>query len=350
MVGGGQGRTPYLAPTIRPFLPAERLFSYLESVMRVYNRHGRRDNVWKARIKILVAQLGGEEFARQVEEDWAQSSWEADIPLAEVDRIRERFGKVEFETLPARSDAFEAARTRDRDFARFVRHNIHPHKAAGYGILDISLKAPGETPGDCSSDQMDAIADLALRYSFDEVRVNYQQNLVLPHVKLDDIPAVFARLQEIGLATANIDLITDIIACPGLDYCSLANARAIPVAQAIANRFADMGRAEDIGELKIKISGCINACGHHHLGHIGILGVDKKGEEFYQISLGGSGAEDASLAQILGAALPADKVTEAVEHIVETYLRDRKDGERFLDTLRRIGPEPFKEAVYAQAH
>ena len=350
MVGGGQGRTPYLAPTVREFLPAERLFSYLESVMRVYNRHGRRDNIWKARIKILVAQLGAEEYARQVEEDWAQSGWDADIPLAEIERIRERFGVYEFETLPAVSDTFEAAKAADRALARFARHNVHPHKAAGYGIVDISLKAPGETPGDCSSDQMDAIAEIAERYSFDEVRVNYQQNLVLPHVKLNDIPAVFARLQEIGLATANIDLITDIIACPGLDYCSLANARAIPVAQAIANRFADMGRAEDIGELKIKISGCINACGHHHLGHIGILGVDKKGEEYYQLSLGGSGAEDASLARILGPALAPDQLVDAVETIVDTYLKDREPGERFLDTLRRLGSEPFKEAVYAEAH
>ena len=350
MVGGGQGRTPYLAPTIRPFLPADRLFSYLEAVMRVYNRHGRRDNIWKARIKILVAQLGGEEFARQVEEEWAASPWEADIPLAEIERIRERFGQPVFETLPATSEVFETAKKSDRAFARFVRHNVHPHKAPGYGIVDISLKAPGETPGDCSADQMDAIAELGLRYSFDEVRVNYQQNLVLPHVKLDDIPTVFARLQEIGLATANMNLITDIIACPGLDYCSLANARAIPVAQAIARRFADIEKAEEIGEFKINISGCINACGHHHLGHIGILGVDKKGEEYYQLSLGGSGAEDATLARILGPALSTEQVPIAIESIVETYLKDREPGERFLDTLRRLGPEPFKEAVYAEAH
>ena len=349
MVGGGQGRTPYLAHTVREFLPLDRLFSYLEAIMRVYNRHGRRDNIWKARIKILVAQLGGEEFARQVEEEWAASPWSADIPLAEIERIRERFGNPVFETLPAMSEAFEAAKT-DREFARFVRHNVHAHKAPGYGIVDISLKAPGETPGDCSSDQMDAIAELALRYSFDEVRVNYQQNLVLPHVKLDDIPAIYARLKEIGLATANMNLITDIIACPGLDYCSLANARAIPVAQAIARRFADMDRAEDIGEFKINISGCINACGHHHLGHIGILGVDKKGEEYYQLSLGGSGAEDTTLARILGPAVSAEQVPDAIESIVETYLKDREPGERFLDTLRRIGPEPFKEAVYAEAH
>jgi sulfite reductase (NADPH) hemoprotein beta-component len=349
MVGGGQGRTPYLAPTIRQFLPVDRLFSYLEAVMRTYNRYGRRDNVWKARIKVLVASLGAEEFTRQVEEEWAQSSWDADIPIAEVERIRASFGEPAFETLPAASEAFEAAKKADREFARFTRHNVHAHKMPGYGIVDISLKAPGETPGDCSSDQMDAIAELADAYSFSEVRVNYQQNLVLPHVKLDDVPKVFARLKQIGLATANIDLITDIIACPGLDYCALANARAIPVAQAIARRFKDSDRAELIGELKIKISGCINACGHHHLGHIGILGVDKKGEEFYQLSLGGSGAEDATLAQILGPALPPERVVEAVEAIVETYLRDREPGERFLDTLRRLGPEPFKESVYAEA-
>jgi sulfite reductase (NADPH) hemoprotein beta-component len=350
MVGGGQGRTPYLAPTIRPFLPAGHLISYLEAIMRTYNRHGRRDNIWKARIKVLVASLGAEEFARQVEEEWAKSGTGADFPDAEIERIRAAFGEVEFDALPARSEAYEAAKAADRAFARFTRHNVHPHKAPGYGIVEISLKNPGETPGDCSSDQMDAIADLAQRYSKDEVRVNYTQNLVLPHVRLDDVPAVYARLKEIGLASANIALISDIIACPGLDYCTLANARAIPVAQAIAKRFSDPERAEAIGELKIRISGCINACGHHHLGHIGILGVDKKGEEFYQLSVGGSGAEDAALAQILGPAVPAHGVPDAVEALVEAYMKLREPGERFLDTLRRLGPHPFKEAAYAEAH
>ena len=349
MVGGGQGRTPYLAPTIREFLPRERLFSYLEAVMRTYNRQGRRDNLWKARIKVLVATLGAEEFARLVEEEFEKAGGKADVPDAEIERIRASFSQPSFEELPARSEAFEAAKA-EPAFARFARRNIHPHKAAGYAVVDISLKAPGETPGDCSSDQMDAIAELAARYSQDEVRVNYQQNLVLPHVKLDDVPAVFARLKEIGLATANMNLITDIIACPGLDYCALANARAIPIAQAIALRFKDDARAEEIGELKINISGCINACGHHHLGNIGILGVDKKGEEFYQLSLGGSGEADASLAQILGPALNAGQVPDAVEAIVSAYVREREPGERFLDTLRRVGPAPFKEAVYAEAH
>jgi sulfite reductase (NADPH) hemoprotein beta-component len=231
-----------------------------------------------------------------------------------------------------------------------VRRNVHAHKVPGYAILDISLKEPGQTPGDASSEQMEVVADLADAYSQGEVRVNYTQNLVLPHVKLADVPAVYARLKAAGLATANIDLITDIIACPGLDYCSLANARAIPVAQAIAALFADPARAEAIGELKVKISGCINACGHHHLGNIGILGVDKKGEEFYQLSLGGSGDADASLAQILGPAVSAQAAPKAVEALVETYLRERKDGERFLDTFRRTGLAPFKEAVYADAH
>ncbi len=350
MVGGGQGRTPYLAVTVRDFLPAERLFSYLEAIMRIYNRQGRRDNLHKARIKILVASLGAEEFTRQVEEEWAKIGSAPDVPHAEVDRIRASFAKVAFETLPATSTALEAAKAADRGLRSFVRNNLHAHRQSGYTIVDISLKAPGETPGDCSSEQMEAIADLADRFGQGDIRVTHEQNLVLPHVRLDDVPALYAGLKAIGLATANIGLVSDIIACPGLDYCSLANARAIPVALAIAERFTDQDRAEAIGELKIKISGCINACGHHHLGHIGILGVDKKGEEFYQLSLGGSGAEDASLSQILGPGLSAAAVPDAVEALVDAYLRQRNDGERFLDTLRRVGPHPFKEAVYAEAH
>ena len=350
MVGGGLGRTPYLGPTIRQFLPSRHLLSYLEAIVRVYNRHGRRDNIWKARIKVLVASLGAEEFARQVEAEWAKGEPErADLPDTELARIRAAFTPA-FEVLPARSEALERAKAADPAFARFLRHNVHPHKAPGYAIVDVSLKTPGETPGDMSSAQMEVVADLAERYSLDEVRVNYQQNLLLPHVRLDDLPVVHAALAAAGLATPNIDLVSDIIACPGLDYCALANARAIPVAQHIAKRFADPERAELIGELKIKISGCINACGHHHVGHIGILGVDKKGEEFYQVTLGGSGEEDAALGQMLGPALPADKVTDAIEQMVEVYLRERKGGERFLDTFRRTGVAPFKEAVYADAH
>jgi len=351
IVGGGMGRTPYVGPTIREFLPAEHLMSYLEAILRIYNRHGRRDNIYKARIKILVAQLGAEEFARQVEAEWeAIDRPSLDLPQAEIERVRAGFAAPAFETLPGRSDAFEAAKAADYALARFARNNVHPHKQPGYAIVDISLKAPGETPGDATGDQMDAIADLADAYSFAEVRVTHEQNLVLAHVKLDDVAAVFAGLKAIGLASANINLVSDIIACPGLDYCALANARAIPIAQDIAVRFADAEKAEAIGELKIKISGCINACGHHHVGHIGILGVDKKGEEFYQISLGGSAAEDAEVGKILGPAVPADKVTDAVDQLVDVYLRERQAGERFIDTYRRVGLVPFKEAVYAEAH
>jgi sulfite reductase (NADPH) hemoprotein beta-component len=351
MVGGGLGRTPYLGQTIREHLPTRHLLSYLEAILRVYNRHGRRDNAWKARIKILVSSLGAEEFGRQVEEEWAKTDHQrVDAPDIEVARIRGAFAPTGFEILPATSPAFDAAKASDPAFARFARHNVHAHKTAGYAIVDVSLKTPGETPGDCSARQMEVVADLAERFSLDELRVNYEQNLILPHVKLSDLPEVYAALAEAGLASANMGLISDIIACPGLDYCALANARAIPVAQDIARHFADPELAEKIGELKIKISGCINACGHHHVGNIGILGIDKKGEEFYQLSVGGSGDDDASIAQILGPALPANRVTGAVDDLVEVYLRERREGERFLDTLRRTGVEPFKEAVYAEAH
>ena len=350
IVGGGMGRTPYVGPTIREFLPATRLMSYLEAVLRVYNRHGRRDNLYKARIKILVAALGAEEFARQVEAEWAKIGEAADLPDSELARIRGAFATTDFEALPARSTAFEAAKLADPAFARFVRNNVKAHKQVGYGIVEISLKAIGETPGDASADQMDVVADLAERFGQGDIRVTHEQNLVLPHVKLNDLPAVWADLRAAGLATANINLVSDIIACPGLDYCALANARAISIAQLIAERFRDAERAENVGELKIKISGCINACGHHHVGHIGILGVDKKGEEFYQLTLGGSGAEDAAVGSMLGPAIPYERVAEAVDTLVEVYLRQRQSGERFLDTFRRTGVAPFKEAVYADAH
>ena len=350
IVGGGQGRTPYVGPTIKPFLPAERLLSYVEAVLRVYNRHGRRDNIYKARIKILVAALGAEEFGRQVDEEWGKISAErADLPAAELARVRAAFAQTKFETLPARSESFEAAKALSPALQRFARNNVKPHKQSGYAIVEVSLKAIGQTPGDATADQLEVVADLAERYSLDDLRVTHAQNLVLPHVRLDDLPVVHAMLEKHGLATANIDLASDIIACPGLDYCALANARAIPIAQDIARKFADPDRAEKIGELKIKISGCINACGHHHVAHIGILGVDKKGEEFYQLSLGGSGAEDASIGKILGPGLSADKVAPAIESLVEAYLAIRTGEERFLDTYRRVGLEPFKEAVYAQA-
>jgi len=349
-VGGGLGRTPFVGPLIREFLPAPRLFSYLQAILRVYNRHGRRDNPTKARIKILVSSLGAEEFARQVEAEWEKIGTSSDLPDTELARIRGAFAPVAFESLPVKSIAFETAKATNPAFARFARNNLRPHKKSGYTVVEVALKAIGETPGDISAAQMEAVADIAERWGLADIRVTHEQNLVLPHVKLDDAPAVHAALAAAGLATANSNLITDIIACPGLDYCALANARAIPIAQQIAETFADPDRAEAIGELKIKISGCINACGHHHVGHIGILGVDKKGEEFYQLTLGGSGAEDAEVGKALGPSLPAGRVAEAIEQLVEVYLRERKPGERFLDTYRRVGLAPFKEAVYADAH
>jgi sulfite reductase (NADPH) hemoprotein beta-component len=350
MVGGGLGRTPYLGSTIRKSLPVRHLLSYLQAILRVYNRYGRRDNIWKARIKVLVASLGAEGFAREVDDEWEKSDKaKVDLPDTELARIRAAFSPLNFATLPATSAAFEAAK-KDPAFARFARNNVKPHKVPGYAIVDISLKKPGETPGDCSVEQMQAVADLAERYSMDEARVHYEQDLILPHVKLDDVPAVWKALGAVELDTPNRGLITDIIACPGLDYCALANARAIPIAQAIAKKFADPALAERVGELGIKISGCINACGHHHVGAIGILGVDKKGEEFYQLTLGGSAEANATLGQSLGPALPADRVPQAVDHLVEVYLRERKGDERFLDTFRRTGLAPFKEAVYADAH
>ncbi|MDP3594306.1 nitrite/sulfite reductase [Phenylobacterium sp.] len=350
IVGGGLGRTPYVGPTIKEFLPANRLLSYLDAILRVFNRHGRRDNKYKARIKILVSALGAEEFARQVEEEWAKVGTVGDLPDTEIARIRGAFAPTAFDTLINRSEAFEAAKAADPGLARFARNNLREHKRAGYTIIEISLKGIGDTPGDATSDQMDVVADLAERYGQNDVRVTHEQNLVLPHVKLDDVPAVYAALKAADIGTPNINLISDIIACPGLDYCALANARAIPIAQDIARTFADQDRAELIGELKIKISGCINACGHHHVGHIGILGVDKKGEEFYQLTLGGSGAEDAAVGSALGPALPADRVAPAIDILVDVYLRERAEGERFLDTFRRTGVAPFKEAVYADAH
>jgi sulfite reductase (NADPH) hemoprotein beta-component len=351
LVGGGLGRTPYIGPTIRQHLPARHLLSYLQAILRVYNRYGRRDNIWKARIKVLVASLGAEGFAREVEAEWeADDKTKVDLPDTELARIRAAFAPLNFETLPPTSAAFEAAKASSLAFARFVRNNVKPHKIPGYAIVDVSLKKPGETPGDCSAEQMEALAHLGERFSMDEIRVSYEQNLILPHVKLDDLPAVWKALAAAELATPNSGLITDIIACPGLDYCALANARAIPIAQAIARKFEDPELAEKVGELGIKISGCINACGHHHVGAIGILGVDKKGEEFYQITLGGSAEADATLGQSLGPALPAAKVADAVDHLVGAYLRERQGGERFLDTFRRTGLAPFKEAVYADAH
>ena len=349
-VGGGQGRTPFIAKKMADFVPKESLLAYLEAVMRVYNMLGRRDNSYKARIKILVHETGEAEMRRMVEEEFAKidASKMLAVPQAEIDRISAYFAPPAFDTLPATSDTFEAAKAEDADFARWVRANVVAHKQDGYGIVNISLKPIGGVPGDATDAQMDTIADLAEQYSFDELRVTHEQNLVLPHVKLDDVKAVYDVLAAHGLATANLGLISDAIACPGLDYCNLANARSIPLAQEISERFADLDRQYDIGELKVKISGCINACGHHHVGHIGILGVDKKGKEFYQISLGGAADENASIGQITGRAFTEETIVDAIETVVTTYTDHRAEGERFIDTYNRIGMQPFKERLYAE--
>jgi sulfite reductase (NADPH) hemoprotein beta-component len=341
-VGGGMGRTPMISHLIRDFVQADALMSYLEACLRVYNRYGRRDNIYKARIKILLHEIGADEYRRQVEEEFAAlKGLGLDPPVAELDRIRAMFAPPAFETgLPTDADRS------DPDFAVWLDQNVRAHKAPGYAIVNVSLKPAGGIPGDASADQIDLLADLAQAHSFDEVRVTHAQNIVLPHVAIRDLRTVWERLVEAGLAEPNLDLITDIIACPGLDYCSLANARSIPLAQKIATRFADRDRQRELGELKLKISGCINACGHHHAGHIGILGVDRKGTENYQLSLGGSGAEDVSLAKITGPGFDEDGVVDAIERVTDRYLAERRAGERFLDTYRRVGFAPFKEAIY----
>ncbi len=341
-VGGGMGRTPMIAPLIRDFVPLDQFVTYAEACLRVYNRHGRRDNIYKARIKILVHELGGEEYARQVEEEFAHLLEQGiEPPLAELERIREFFADP-----PYTSGLLEEIDRSDPDFALWVDRNTHPHKAPGYVSATISLKPVGGIPGDASAAQMHLMAELARDYSFDECRVTHAQNIVLPHVETARLPELWALLDEAGLGTHNIDQVGDIIACPGLDYCSLANARSIPVAQRISERFAATGKGEALGEMKLKISGCINACGHHHAGHIGILGVDRKGRENYQLLLGGSEAEDTSLAKITGPGFDEDGIVRAVETAADVYLARREGGERFLDTYRRIGMEPFKEALY----
>ena len=319
--------------------------------MRVYNLYGRRDNKYKARIKILVHETGAEELARQVEVEFEKlKDTELKLPEADVQAISAYFASP---ALPERAEGWESLarwKKADPDFARWVQQNVQPHKNPDYGMVTISLKPIGGIPGDASDAQMEAVADLAEEYAFDEIRVSHEQNLILPHVALADLEAVYRGLVAIGLETANAGLITDIIACPGLDYCALANARSIPVAQEISRRFGSPERQSEIGELKIKISGCINACGHHHVGHIGLLGVEKKGAELYQITLGGSGDENTSIGEIIGRGFEPDKVTDAIETIVDTYLGLRLDpSETFLAAYRRVGPQPFKTALYGSS-
>ncbi|WP_414832452.1 nitrite/sulfite reductase [Afifella sp. YEN Y35] len=348
-VGGGQGRTPMIAKKVRDFLPEADLLAYVTAILRVYNLHGRRDNKYKARIKILVHETGTEELKGEIEREFAElQGSDLTLPAEDIRKIDAYFAPPALEPRPARSEAFERARAGDRAFAAWVDRNVEAHKLPGHAIVTISLKSIGAVPGDASADQMDAIADLAERYGHSEIRVSHEQNLVLPYVALDDLKAVYDQLVAIGLAEGNAGLITDIIACPGLDYCALANARSIPVAQNLSKRFGDPNRQRQIGELKIKISGCINACGHHHVGHIGILGVEKKGQEFYQITLGGSGDETTTIGEIVGRGFSSEEVVDAVETLVDRYLDLRLDEtESFLSAYRRLGQEPFKEALYA---
>ncbi|WIM14235.1 nitrite/sulfite reductase [Enhydrobacter sp.] len=349
IVGGGLGRTPMIGKTLREFLPRDELLAYLEATLRVYNRYGRRDNLFKARIKILVHEIGAEKMREEVEAEY-RSMKDSALKLAPetVEAIARQFAPPPLRPGRTRVPEVEALKLGDPDFALWLKSNVAPHRVPGHAIVTASLKPAGAPPGDASAAQMEGVADIADMYSFSEIRVSHEQNLVLPHVAIEDLPAVYRALGRLGFAEANVGKITDIIACPGLDYCSLANARSIPVAQRISTRFAALARQHDIGDLKIKISGCINACGHHHVGHIGILGVDKNGVELYQISLGGDvDFGQTSLGTILGPAVPADRVVEAVEALVAVYLDARRAGERFVDTYRRLGIQPFKERVYA---
>ena len=336
-VGGGQGRTPMVAKKIRDFLPEQHLLSYCTAILRVYNLYGRRDNKYKARIKILVHETGVEEFTRQVEAEWAElKGGELTLPEADIAAIDAYFAPPALPARPEGDEVVKMARLDSRSFGEWLDQNVITHRHPDYAAVTISLKGIGEVPGDAWDSQMDAVADIAEQFAFDEMRVSHEQNLILPHVARADLRAVYDRLVEIGLATANSNLISDIIACPGLDYCALANARSITVAQKISNRFASLERQRDIGELKLKISGCINACGHHHVGHIGILGVEKKGAELYQVTLGGSGDENTSVGEIIGRGFGPDEITDAIEKIVETYLAPAHRP--FRKISRRLSP------------
>jgi sulfite reductase (NADPH) hemoprotein beta-component len=347
-VGGGQGRTPVIAKRIREFLPERDLLSYVEAILRVYNQFGRRDNIYKARIKILVNDLGIDAFAEAVETEWrATRDGMLKIPETEIARIAAHFAPPAYDPVPALSADFAEHRLATPEFAQWMRTNTAPHKQPGYSIVTVSLKPEGGIPGDATAAQMEAVADLSEVFGYGEIRVTKEQNLVLPDVKQFELNALWEALKRHGLATANVGLLTDIIACPGLDYCNLANARSIPIAQQISRRFANLKQLHDIGGLTLNISGCINACGHHHVGNIGILGVDKKGTEFYQVTLGGDAGMEAALGDIVGPAFAEDAIVDAVESIVTTYLEIRLDGERFIDTYRRTGLAPFKETLYA---
>ena len=351
LAGGGLGRTPYIGTVVRNFLPKRLLLSYLEAIMRVYNRFGRRDNIHKARIKILVNALGGEEFTRLVEEEWDRIKHDDNLLLdqSEINRMQGFFSAPDFDPGAVQDETLAADLEKDKRFSNWVSRNVREHKVAGYKVVFISLKAPANPPGDATDKQMDAIADLSDQFSFSEIVVTHDQNLVLPHVRQADLYALWQALDGIELATPNIGLLTDMICCPGLDFCSLANASSISIAKQINEKFDDLDYLHDIGDIKIKMSGCMNACGHHHVGHIGILGVDKKGVEFYQLTLGGSSANDAVLGDRLGPAIAKDQVADAIDRILQVYVEQRVEAETFLETYRRLGIEPFKQRVYAES-
>ncbi|HQU89734.1 MAG TPA: nitrite/sulfite reductase [Denitromonas sp.] len=351
LVGGGLGRTPILGVEIASFIPWQHLITYCESILRVYNRHGRRDNIWKARIKILVKALGADEFRRQVEEEWALvKDGPNTLTAEEVERIATHFDDPDYADLPERDATFEAQRDSSKPFAAWVRRNVREHKRPGYASVVLSLKRTGVPPGDITADQMDTVADLADRYSFGEARMTHEQNVVLADVRKSDLYAVWQIAREAKLATPNIGLLTDIIACPGGDFCSLANARSIPIAEGIQRRFDDLDYLYDIGEIEINISGCMNACGHHHVGHIGVLGVDKNGEEWYQVTIGGMQGNETALGKVIGRAFAAAEMPDVVSELIATYLDNRFADERFIDTVQRIGLEPFKARVYGDQH
>ena len=351
LAGGGLGRTPIIGHVIREFLPRGEILNYLDAILRTYNRYGRRDNKWKARIKILVKDLGPARFASEVEADWAYAAGgEGTVPDAEFERLARFFEPPAYERLPGDDASFRAMLADHRGFANWVKRNVHAHKVPGYAIVTLSLKKTGVPPGDVTADQMDAIADLADAYSFGEIGVSHEQNLILRDVRQRDAFALWTELKRLGLATPNIGLLTDIVCCPGGDFCSLANAKSIPIAQAIQERFDDLDYLHDIGEIDINMSGCMNACGQHHIGHIGVLGVDKNGAEWYQVSIGGAQGNDASLGKVIGPSFAAHEMPDVIERLIETYLEARHAGERFIDTVRRIGIEPFKERVYVTAH
>ena len=351
IAGGGLGRTPMIGSVVREFLPWQHLLTWLDAALRVYNRFGRRDNKYKARIKILVKELGAAEYARQVEEEWEHlAGGPGTLTEQEVARVAGRFTRPAYRELPATDAGFDASRRDGRAFERWAGRSVHAHRVAGYAAVTLSLKKAGVPPGDATSDQMDAIAALADEFSFGELRVTHEQNLVLADVELGRLHALWTRLVPLGLATPNLGLLTNIICCPGGDFCSLANAASLPVAESILQRFDDLDELHEIGDLDLNISGCINACGHHHIGHIGILGVDKAGEEWYQVTIGGRQGENAAIGRVIGPSFARDEVPDVVECLVETYLSLRQSGaERFVDVVRRVGIDPFKEAVYANA-